>query len=414
MKKLKILISAYACEPGKGSEPSVGWNWAEQMSRFHEIWVITRSNNCEAIEKSRQPWVKQVHWVYYDPPTWLTFWKKGNRGVQAFYYLWQIGAWLKGLKLLKNVRFDLAHHVTFGNFWLPSWIGLLPIPFVFGPVGGGEETPQVLLSSLTQKQQQYERLRGLLQRTLRFDPVQRYVMRRAAVVSATEETSKRIQAWFRPKLHFVQPQCGLSAEDLDMFGALKQKTGGPFRFISMGRLVHWKGYHLSIMAFARFLQTSPDAEYWLASSGPEKPALEALVNQLGCSSQIKFWGRLPSLQDVYSKLEASDVLVHPALHEAFGVACMESMAAGRPVICLNRGGPGLLVTPETGIAVEPGNLEETVQRISDAMLRLAQNAQLRHQMGQKAQQRIAEVFSWEKMAERMDGVYREIVSTRLV
>ncbi len=53
-------------------------------------------------------------------------------------------------------------------------------------------------------------------------------------------------------------------------------------------------------------------------------------------------------------------MVHPALHEAFGISCLEALAAGRPVICLNCGGPALQVTPEVGFVVEPGPVEETV------------------------------------------------------
>ena len=60
-KRLKVLISAYACEPGKGSEPEVGWQWALQMARHHDVTVLTRANNRQAIEpaiealRGRQP-----------------------------------------------------------------------------------------------------------------------------------------------------------------------------------------------------------------------------------------------------------------------------------------------------------------------------------------------------------------------
>ena len=47
---MKILVSAYACEPGKGSEPGAGWLWARAAARRHEVWVLTRANNREAIE----------------------------------------------------------------------------------------------------------------------------------------------------------------------------------------------------------------------------------------------------------------------------------------------------------------------------------------------------------------------------
>ncbi len=112
----KILLSAYASEPGKGSEPAVGWNWAAAMSRLHEVWVITRANNQAAIEASDEPWVNQVHWVYYDLPGWLRRWKKGSRGVQLYYWLWQIGAFFTARRLHRQVRLELVHHVT---FWQP-------------------------------------------------------------------------------------------------------------------------------------------------------------------------------------------------------------------------------------------------------------------------------------------------------
>jgi hypothetical protein len=44
-KKLKVLVSAYACEPNRGSEPEVGWQWIQQLARFYEVWIITRANN---------------------------------------------------------------------------------------------------------------------------------------------------------------------------------------------------------------------------------------------------------------------------------------------------------------------------------------------------------------------------------
>ena len=47
---MNILLSAYACEPNKGSEPGVGWSLAIEMSKHHNVWVITRDNNKSAIE----------------------------------------------------------------------------------------------------------------------------------------------------------------------------------------------------------------------------------------------------------------------------------------------------------------------------------------------------------------------------
>ena len=126
-RRLKVLLSAYACEPGKGSEPGVGWNWAKQITRFHDVWIITRANNKDPIERAltNEP-MPNVHWVYFDLPRWLRFWKKRQRGIQLYYYLWQIGAYFKTMRLHREVRFDLVHHVTFVKYWTPSFLPFYP------------------------------------------------------------------------------------------------------------------------------------------------------------------------------------------------------------------------------------------------------------------------------------------------
>ena len=88
---MKVLVSVYACEPGQGSEPGVGWNWIKQIARYHQVWAITRSNNREAIEKALDKnLVDNVHFYYADLPYCMRFWKKGRRGIHLYYYMWQI------------------------------------------------------------------------------------------------------------------------------------------------------------------------------------------------------------------------------------------------------------------------------------------------------------------------------------
>ena len=83
----KVLLSACACEPGKGSESGIGWHWVRQIARFHQVWVMTRANNRQPIEAAlvKEP-LPNVHWVYFDLPRWIPFWKKGRRGVRCFSY----------------------------------------------------------------------------------------------------------------------------------------------------------------------------------------------------------------------------------------------------------------------------------------------------------------------------------------
>jgi short-subunit dehydrogenase len=78
---MRILLSAYACEPGRGSEPGVGWHWATELARLgHEVAVITRSNNrpVNRIRHWRSRQSAACDFYYYDLPSWSKWWKRAE------------------------------------------------------------------------------------------------------------------------------------------------------------------------------------------------------------------------------------------------------------------------------------------------------------------------------------------------
>jgi len=409
-RRLKVLMSAYACEPKKGSEPADGWNWALQMSRWHEVWVLTRANNRATIESAHLAADSgEIHWVYYDLPRWASCWKRGSRGIQAYYYLWQMAAWRVGAHLHRNIGFDLLHHVTFGKYWVPSYLGLLRLKSILGPLGGGESMPAALAGSLGRRGRWFERKRDLARNMAKLDPVLRATMRRARIVAATTEESKKAIEQLGASHVVVEPQFGMNDEEFDFFARFPARTEPPFRLISIGRLLHWKGFHLGLEAFARFNRVCSDSQYWVVSSGPEAGALKQLAADLGIAHRVTFWGRLPELADVYSKLAQADVLVHPALHEAFGNVCLEALAAGRPVICLDAGGPSLQVTNQCGFKAPVVSLEQTLNKMAEAMILLYRNPDLRLRMGAAARERARSHFHWARKAERMNALYEAVM-----
>jgi glycosyltransferase involved in cell wall biosynthesis len=401
-------VSAYACEPEKGSEAAVGWNWVRQSSRFHEVWVITRANNRGSIERAlAKGALPNVHWVYFDLPRWARFWKQGQCGVHAYYYLWQLGAYYVARKLHREVGFDLVHHVTFVNYWMPSFLVLLPVPFVWGPVGGGESAPATFWRSFSFRGKVFELLRDAARRLGETDPSVKVTARRAAAaLAATHQTEARLQILgCRNVSQFSQ--VGLPQDEIRRLDSVPFRQDGPFRLVSVGNLLHWKGFKLGLHAFARFRSRLEASQYWIIGDGPEREALARVAGELGVAGSVKFWGAIPR-QQVLERLRECDVLVHPSLHDSGGWVCLEAMAAARPVVCLDLGGPALQVTEETGIRVPAVSPEQVVTDLSAAIERLAKDPTLRVSMGNAARQRVREHFDWDQKGALMMSLYESV------
>jgi glycosyltransferase involved in cell wall biosynthesis len=407
---VRVLVSAYACEPGKGSEPGIGWNWVCQIARFHEVWAITRANNQDPIESAlaRNP-IPNIHFSYYDLPRWCSFWKKERRGIHLYYYLWQLGAYFLARKLHREVNFDLVHHVTFVNYWMPGFLALLPIPFIWGPVGGGESAPRPFWRSYSLRGKVYELLRDLARRWGELDPFVGLTARRAAVgLATTHQTEERLRVLGCRNV-CVFSQVGLPQDEIRRLTAFPFRQSNPFRLISAGDLLHLKGFELGLRAFARFQSQFPAAEYWIIGDGPERKRLEMLALKLHIADKVMFTGAILR-EEVLEKLAECNVLLHPALHESGGWVTLEAMAAGRPVICLDLGGSAEIVTSETGIKVPAVSPDQAVGDLVAAMSQLAQDPTLCARLGCAGRQRVQERFNWDKKGTCMIELYQRLLS----
>jgi len=409
---LTVLMSAYACEPGRGSEEGVGWNLAKEMARHHQVWVITRANNRATIDQelARDP-EPNLHFVYYDLPRWARWWKRGDMGVQLYYYLWQIGALNAGRRLTAAVSFDVAHHVTFGKYWAPTFLALLPIPFVWGPVGGGDSAPWSFWRGLSRRGMVYEAVRAAARWVGEHDPLVRRTARRAAVtIATTRATAERARKLGASNVREFS-HVGLSASEMDLLGRSAQRGNDRVRFISIGVLHAWKGFHLGLRAFA--VADVPDSEYWIIGSGPEAPNLRSLAKDLGITARVQFIAFHPNgRRDTLQRLAQCHVLVHPSLHESGGTVCVEAMASRVVVVCLDIGGPALQVTAETGVKIAVSSPSQAVRDIAEAMRRLGASSELRRQITVAARKRAESEYSWTGRAAHLNRFYAEAVGAR--
>ena len=187
----------------------------------------------------------------------------------------------------------------------------------------------------------------------------------------------------------------------------KWKVGGEeFVFASVGYLLPEKGHEHLIRAVARVAQQHSQCKLLLAGDGPERRHLEMLTVGLGLRDRVRFAGVIEEISEIYT---ASDAFVFPSLAEPLGTSMLTAMAYGLPSIGVASGGVPEYVEPGvSGLLVKEAAAEDLAQE----MVRLLQNAELRHRLGTQARKRIGEKFSADVMVENTIRAYQDVMASR--
>ncbi|NJM49105.1 MAG: glycosyltransferase family 4 protein [Alkalinema sp. RU_4_3] len=281
------------------------------------------------------------------------------------------------------------------------------MPLIWGPVGGGESLPPGFWVGLGRRDRLYEGLRIFVRKLAEINPLVRLTIRRSQEIwASTPQTAERLE---RLGARSVRVHSSVLWPLAPAGMPLPAST--PLRFLTVGRLLHWKGIHLGLMAFAR--SGLVGAEYWIIGDGPEAVRLQKLAAQLGLGpEQVRFLGHLPQ-GEVLAQVQGADVLVHPSLHDSGAFVCLEAMALGRPVICLDWGGPALQVTDDTGMKISVTDPSSTIERLSAAMVALGSSASLRQTLGAAGIDRVSQHFSPEQWDLFLSSLYGDEPSLSL-
>jgi glycosyltransferase involved in cell wall biosynthesis len=425
MKRLKILVSAFACHPPleagapeeekllASGESILGWNIVNQIARFSDVWVLTQTRNRPGIERARaRGEAAGIHFHYLDFRLWWKpLWHKSFT-LHLYYYFWQWLALDAARRLRQEVDFDLAQHATFANDWMPSYIGArLGLPFVWGPIGGGQRNPKGFeshygfsarlaeLGRLTAQEFGRRMVRGRRQ----------CLARARAILACNEETRLKIPERHRGKVRFF-PVTGINRGDLHD-PRPRTEDEATYRLLTTGRLVRYKRFDFALRAVEAFSRRNPGARVLLeiVGDGPEGPSLKSLADSLKLGDRVRFIPWMPR-QELIARMTACDAFLFPSLREGGGIVVIEAMACGKPVVALNAAGPGFHVQPEWGIKIEPQNPIQVVDDLALALARLWADPDLRLRLGLAARRRAEDFYLWDRLGERLRDIQSEALT----
>lgn len=415
--KLKLLVCAFAClkDPdkrfgfGEGGEGVLGWNIVQQLSRFHQVSVLTYFDNRSSIEAMlREKPLSNTTFYYIDLPNWFLSFQRFQGGIQIYSFFWQLKAYLVARRLHKQLHFDIFHHITYANDWMASFIGaLLPIPYIRGPGGGAHRVPENFLSEFSFLNRFSQHLRSFGQWLFRHEPFFVLGQKKAkAILVCNRESFEAIPKKWQRKTHLF-PVIGVSKEDLYLLSKSKKTDNNRFKVISAGKFLPIKGFSLAIEAFKIFNDKYSESEFTIIGDGPEIGNLKNLVHKLGLENKVIFSGWLPR-EKLLEKMASSDIFLFPSLRDGGGAVVVEAMAAGLPVVCLDIGGPGFYIKRKYGIKIKPVSPEQTIQEMARALENLYFDRGLRIHLGKAARERAEEEYRWDRLGERLLEIYQEV------
>jgi len=414
LMKPRILVCAYACaaDPSTkffGGGDLMAWNLIKRLSQTHSLWVLTAAQNKEAVAAAleREP-ASHAQFVFISLPAWLDPLLQHQGGVQLYAYLWQWRAYFVGKKLHRRIAFDAFHHLTYENDWMASIIGaLLPVPYLRGPGGGAHRVPASFRRQFPTKSRVWEYVRTGLQWLFRHDPFFLISQQRANVLfMANREALEALPARWRKKAQLLSVN-GISSHELTPPGQRAQND--TFTVLSAGRLVPLKGFGLALRAFARIAEQHPKAKLVIVGEGPELDRLVNLRRELGVVTQVRFEGWMPR-ERLLANMRDCDVFLFASVRDGGGMVVVEAMAAGKPVVCLDLGGPGLHINNACGFKITAHHPEQAARDMATALEKLASDPNLRARLGQAAYERARDFYDWDRFADRLIDAYSETVN----
>ncbi|HOK23760.1 MAG: glycosyltransferase [Candidatus Hydrothermae bacterium] len=412
----KLLISAYACHPYRGSEHGIGWYYSLRLADYYDLFVITRADNRSEIEEAlRRSGKENIKFIYIDLPEPMRFWKRGEKGLYIYYFIWQVLAFFTAIRLHRKEHFKAVWHLTFGNMVLPTFLPFINARFIWGPIGGGNRIPLSFWKYISLRGKINELMRLVVLFLLRINPLFYLYCKKAAIILVrTRETARLLPSRFRKKAVLFQ-ETAMDPEDLPVlcngvFKANRLHEETKTVFITVGRLMWHKGIVFSLYVLNRIYEKVPDLDwkYKIIGSGPE---YGFITKQIGCfpfKDRVKLIGKLPR-ERVIEEYKSADIFLLLSGREGGSWALLEAMLCGLVPVVLDAGGSSEIVTDECGIIAYSETPSSLIEILADKLIEIMKKPECISEIGLRARERVLNELSWEKKISELQKLVDQVL-----
>jgi glycosyltransferase involved in cell wall biosynthesis len=408
---MNVLLSAYACNPARGGEENIGFNWMHEWHHAdHNVWCLTTPagrpsldayvNHLGLDDKAR------LHIEYVQVPKVIEYLYRWQFGVYLHYIVWQFLAWRIARRLTQYVTFDLVHHTSYSSLQMASWLWRLGRPMVLGPLGGGQHAP-IAFKRYVPDWFKTETLRNVIAWLLiTFDPnVRKSIQQATLVLTTNSETAAKVKELGGRQVHMFLDS-GLPADFLPNEFPVRPK-GEVMRILWLGRLVTRKALPLVLEALG---QVNPRVPFHLTivGDGVLGQQLPDLIRYYGLEGRVTWTGMLPWTQ-VHAMYLSHDVFMFASLRDSFAMQLLEAMGAGLPIITLDHQGARDFIPAAAAIKAPVTTPTETVAALAQAVEFYYDNPAQRAAMG-RVGYAFARTQTWPLRSRRLQQMLTDLVS----
>lgn len=409
---LKILINAYACSPGMGSEPGMAWNWVSNLAKFCELHIITEGEFREKIEEV-VPTLEQgknMHF-YYNPvleEIRKMCWNQGDWRFYKYYREWQWKTYLMAKEICSSEHIDVLHQLNMIGFREPGYLWKLSkesdVPFVWGPIGGLKQFPLAYLQGAGLKMKLFNRLKNILNVwQLKHEKRVDEALKTARLLVSSIPDSYRAIKKYKGLESIVIPETGcFLSEDIptDRFDEKE------LHVMWVGKFDFRKQLPLALRAIA--IANNPNIVLDIYGGGSDEQIASAkrVADLLGITEKVVWHGNQPN-DVVMNAMHKAQVFLFTSVSEDTSTVVLEAVSNRLPVLCFDACGMAAVIDDKVGRKVALSNPTQSATDFAKLLNDLEHDRNLLKQLSENCKQRQTEL-SWEEKAKTMVEWYDKV------
>jgi glycosyltransferase involved in cell wall biosynthesis len=388
----------------------MGWNFVSGLSAFHEVHVIA-----ETLKWKTE--IEQHLTAFPKLKNNLTFYfieKKRNKKLRKlwppsyywFYKNWQKKAYQLALELDTKENFDIIHQLNMVGYREPGYLWKINKPFVWGPIGGLENSPWNFLPSLGLKGFLFYSGRNIFnffQRNLSQRVKHAATRNNATLIAATSGNHKLIKDLWNIDSQVIC-EVGQEYRGIERVASTRTFTNDPLKIIWSGQ--HTPGKNLPLLLAALEKVNFP-FELHILGKGEMTKSWKKIAQKKSLSEHCIWYG-WTERQKAIDIMSTGHVFCITSISDLTSTVTLEALSYGLPIVCLDHCGFAQVVTEECGIKIPVINPKNAANRMAVALESLYKDEGYRQRLSDGAVIRASD-FSWDQKIKILNSIYSTLL-----